>query len=225
MQLNLTTLMSDAKILAVNYKFQKHHEGKMLIQQGTAFREHIRNVLQGNIDVSKLNDPTQLSEAVRFDVPTRLVSPSFISRHTRVHYGILFAVTIEVGHIFKLNHLLEFSIPLTIANLPHDHLVRVPDLTAALDYRESDECPIFFDPALDEPPSIGGISASGIPIQSPPQNEEPPNYFSLSDMPQQPGRKVRKERTVVLSRPAKGAYHAQGLIEALVIPGLFDEDW
>lgn len=231
MQLNLTTLHAEAKITGIEYKFQKHHEGKMLVQQGTAFREHIRTVLSGTVPISKAADQPMISETVRFDVPTRLVSPSFISRHTRVHYGLLFLVTVEHGHLFKTSHVLEFSIPLTIANLPHDHLLRIPELTAIQNYRDSKECPIFFDPSLDEPPPVQGVPSEWIgpltaALTTSPQNDEPPNYFSLPNLPPQlEVRKERKERTVFLSRPAKGAYNASDLSDAVIVPGLFDEDW
>ncbi|KAI7859264.1 hypothetical protein BDC45DRAFT_432949 [Circinella umbellata] len=234
MQLNLTSLHADAKILSIDYKFRKHHEGKMLVQQGTAFREHIRTVIHGSVPISSTSShPSSLiSETVRFDVPTRLVSPSFTTRHTRVHYGLQFIITIEQGHLFKNNHIVEFSIPLIIANLPHDHLLRIPDLTAIQNYRDSKECPLFFDSGLEEPPEpqglpsdlLGPLTAALIP--SPPQNEEPPSYFSLPNLPPQLElRKERKERTVYLTRPAKGAYHAGEIMEAAIIPGLFDEDW
>ena len=235
MQLNFTSLNADAKILSIDYKFRKHHEGKMLVQQGTAFREHIRTVIHGNVPITSSNISTSsspISETVRFDVPTRLVSPSFTTRHTRVHYGLQFIITIEQGHLFKNNHIVEFSIPLIVANLPHDHLLRIPDLTAIQNYRDSKDCPLFFDSGLDEPPEpqglpsdlLGPLTAALMP--SPPQNEEPPSYFSLPNLPPQLElRKERKERTVYLSRPAKGAYHAGEIMEAAIIPGLFDEDW
>ncbi|KAI9253773.1 hypothetical protein BDA99DRAFT_518947 [Phascolomyces articulosus] len=237
MQLNLTSLHADAKIVSIDYKFRKHHEGKMLVQQGTAFREHIRTVIHGNVPISG-SSSSPISETVSFDVPTRLVSPSFTTRHTRVHYGLQFIVTVEQGHLFKNSHVMEFSIPLIIANLPNDHLLRIPDLTAIQNYRESKECPIFFEAGLEEPPEpqglpsdlLGPLTAALIP--SPPQqqnehnNEEPPSYFSLPNLPPQLElRKERKERTVYLTRPAKGAYHAGELMEAVIIPGLFDEDW
>ncbi|KAG2217277.1 hypothetical protein INT45_005379 [Circinella minor] len=216
MQLNLTSLHADAKILSIDYKFRKHHE-----------------VIHGSVPISSTSSNSSLiSETVRFDVPTRLVSPSFTTRHTRVHYGLQFIITIEQGHLFKNNHIVDFSIPLIIANLPHDHLLRIPDLTAIQNYRDSKECPLFFDSGLDEPPEpqglpsdlLGPLTAALIP--SPPQNEEPPSYFSLPNLPPQLElRKERKERTVYLTRPAKGAYHAGEIMEAAIIPGLFDEDW
>ncbi|KAF7724651.1 hypothetical protein EC973_000823 [Apophysomyces ossiformis] len=233
MQLNMTVLHSEAKLTNVTFKFRKHHEGKLLVQQGTAFREYVRVVLQKTVPITG-PDNSQISERVHFDVPTKLVSPSFASRHTRVYYDLQFLVTIEHGHLFKSTHTAEFSIPLTIANLPHDQLPRIPELLSIRNYRESNECPQFFDPSLTEPPPV----PQGLPSQwigpltaalmgnTPQGGEEPPSYFSLSQLPPQFELcKERKERVVFLSRQAKGAYHAAELGEATIIPGLFDEDW
>jgi hypothetical protein len=231
MQLNMTTLQSDSKITSLVYRFRKHHEGKMLVQQGTAFKEHIRTVVQETVTLPP-TDLTQLSETIQFDVPTRLVSPSFVSRHTRVHYDLCFEVTIDQGHLFKTSHVNEFAIPLTIANLPFDQLLRVPELTSIQHYRQSTECPLFFDPALEEPPAPQGLPSELIgpltaALMSPNSSEEqPPSYFSLPELPPQfELRRERKERTVFMTRQARGAYHSAELGEATIIPGLFDEDW
>lgn len=230
MQLNMTILHSDAKITNILYKFRKHHEGKMLVQQGTAFRDSIRTVIQEPVNLDK-SDLTQLSETIRFDVPTRLVSPSFTSRHTRVYYDLCFQVTIEHGHLFKTSHVTEFAIPLCIANLPYTQLLRIPDLTSIQHYCQSTECPLFFDPTLDEPPAPQGLPSELIgpltaALMSPNQTEEPPSYFSLPELPPQfELRRERKEKTVFMTRQARGAYNGLDLGEATIIPGLFDEDW
>ncbi|KAI8333051.1 hypothetical protein BC941DRAFT_434971 [Chlamydoabsidia padenii] len=229
MQLNMTTLHSDCKIANINFKFRKHHEGKMLVQQGTAFREHTRTVLLGSVPLTGNSTHTRLSEIVAFDIPTRLVSPSFTTRHTRVYYDIQFQVQFEHGHLFKSVHTAEFAIPLTIANLPHEQLLRIPDLTSTQHYQDSKECPLFFDPGLDEPPAPQGLPSELIgpltaALMSPPQNEEPPSYFSLPSLPPQfEIRKERKERTVQMSKPAKGAYFTVDIGEAIVVRGLYDE--
>ncbi|KAI8644917.1 hypothetical protein BD408DRAFT_339711 [Parasitella parasitica] len=232
MQLNMMILHSDSKITSIVYRFRKHHEGKMLVQQGTAFRENIRTVIQDVVLLPSTCDLTQLSETIKFDVPTRLVSPSFLSRHTRVHYDLCFQVTIEQGHLFKTSHVNEFAIPLTIANLPYNQLLRIPDLTAIQHYQQSTECPLFFDPALEEPPAPQGLPSELIgpltaALMSPnSSDEQPPSYFSLPELPPQfELRKERKERTVFMTRQARGAYHGHDLGEATVIPGLYDEDW
>ncbi|KAI8979985.1 hypothetical protein BDB01DRAFT_251189 [Pilobolus umbonatus] len=231
MQLNMITLQSDLKIANIVYRFRKHYEGKMLVQQGTAFRESIRTIVKDNISLSS-SYPTQISETISFNVPTRLVSPSFTSRHTRVFYDILFQVSIEYGGLFKTNYLTEFAIPISIANLPSDQLLLIPDLTSIQHYRNSTECPTFFDPVLDEPPAphglpselIGPLTAALINPHQP--EEQPPSYFSLPELPPQfEIRKERKEKTVFLNRQAKNAYHSIDLPEATIIPGLFDEEW
>lgn len=232
MQLNMTTLHSDSKISSVVYRFRKHHEGKMLVQQGTAFKESIRTVIQEGVNLNS-SDSSQLSETIQFNVPTRLVSPSFTSRHTRVYYDISFQVTIDQGHLFKTSYVNEFSIPITIANLPYDQLLRIPDLTSILHYRNSTECPSFFDPELEEPPAPQGLPSEIIgpltaALMSPENSseEQPPSYFSLPELPPQfEIRKERKERTIFMTRQARGAYHSTDLTEATVIPGLYDEDW
>ncbi|KAI8340646.1 hypothetical protein BC941DRAFT_450131 [Chlamydoabsidia padenii] len=226
MQLNMTTLHSDYKIGNITYKFRKHHEGKMLVQQGTAFRDHTRTVLQGTIPLTNTSTATSLSEILTFDIPTRLVSPSFATRHTRVYYDLYFQVQIEHGHLFKSTHIAEFAIPMTIANLPHEQILRIPDLTASQRYQDSMECPIFFDPSLDEPPASQGLPSELVgpltdALRSPPSNEEPPSYFSLPTLPPQfQLQKERKERTVHTSKPVKGP---TDLAEATIIRGLYDE--
>lgn len=252
MQLNVSTIHSDSKITSIQFKFRKHHEGKMIIQQGTAFREHIRNVIQGKLALhgpnNNNNNGTNISEDVTFDIPTRLVSPSFASRNTRVRYDLQFIVTFEHGHVFKSEVTTNFVIPLIIANLPHDQLLRISDITSIKSYQFSRECPLFFSPELDAPPQnqelitnelLGSLTAA---LNSPAlsinnnqhqqtngqshHNEEPPSYFSLPSLPPQLELfKERKEKTVFLSTSAKAAYNAPELDNAVIIKGLYDEGW
>ncbi|ORZ26209.1 hypothetical protein BCR42DRAFT_486247 [Absidia repens] len=231
MQLSMTTLHSDCKIGNISFKFRKHHEGKMILQQGTAFRENVHTVLQGKIPLTDDSTNTNLSELISFNIPTKLVSPSFSTRHTRIYYDLQFQVQLLHGQLFKVNHTAEFAIPLSIANLPHEQLLRVPDLTSTQFYQDSKECPNFFDPDLDEPPEPRGLPSELIgPLTSalvtPPQHgeEQPPSYFSLSTLPPQLEiRKERKERTVYTSAPARGAYYLTELAEAIIVHGLYDE--
>ncbi|KAF7721344.1 hypothetical protein EC973_004844 [Apophysomyces ossiformis] len=223
MQLNMTTLNSDAKITGISYKFRKHHEGRMLIQRGTAVQEHVRIVFQGTLNLSNNNC---ISESLAFDIPTKLVSPSFTSRHTRVRYDIQFLVTTEYGSLFKSVHVAEFNIPLTIANLPYDQLLLIPNLTSVQCYQQSYESPIFFDPTLDEPSTEWPNELATVltPLITTPQGEDPPNYFSL---PQQLCRN-RKEKTTYLTGSAKAFYRygtGPEITEASVIPGVFHEEW
>ncbi|GAN00773.1 hypothetical protein MAM1_0002c00196 [Mucor ambiguus] len=229
MHLKIFLGQSDSRITSVGFKFRKHHEGKMLVQRGTAFREHIRVVLQGQIPVP--GSDFKFEQDISFDVPTRLVSPSFISHHTRVYYDIQFQVTMEHGGLFKSTHTSEFAIPITIANLPYDQLLRIPGLTSIEFYKTSKESPQFFDPTLEEPPEqsalpselLGSIQTA---LMTSTPRDEPPNYFSIPTLPSQLElRKERKERSVYLTRSVRGNAPGAELTEAMVIPGLFDESW
>ncbi|CAO3654225.1 unnamed protein product [Cunninghamella echinulata] len=240
MQLNISTLHSECKINAIHFKFRKHHEGKMVIQQGTAFRDHVRTVIQGKIPINS-NCNTHISEEVTFDVPTRLVSPSFISRNTRVCYDLQFQIHLEHGHVFKSETVADFAIPLTIANLPFEQLLRIPDITSIQFYQQSKECPLFFNPELSEPPEPQGLPSELLgpltaAINTPASNtshqvnnnnmEEPPSYFSLPSLPPQLElRKERKEKTVFTTTSAKSAYNISDIDNAVIIKGLYDEGW
>lgn len=229
MHLKVLPTHSDSKITSLQFKFRKHHEGKMLVQKGTAFREHTRVVLQGNVPIVGTNQH-QLEEDISFNVPTRLVSPSFSSHHTRVHYDLQFLIGMDHGGaLFKTLHTYDFSIPIIIANLPYDQLLRIPGLTSIAFYKSNKECPQFFDPVLDEPPEqpslsdelMGSIQQA---LMTSTPREEPPNYFSIPTIPAHiEFRRERKERTVYLTRLAKGSTY--DVTEATIIPGLFDESW
>lgn len=229
MHLKIRLAQSDSRITNVSFKFRKHHEGKMLVQKGTAFREHVRTVLQGNMPVPGTENT--FDQDITFDVPTRLVSPSFITQHTRVYYDIQFQITMEHGGIFKSTSSADFAIPITIANLPYDQLLRIPGLTSIEAYRNSKECPQFFEPTLEEPPEqsalpselMGSIQAA---LMTSTPRDDPPNYFSIPTIPPQLElRKERKERTVYLTRSARGGGIGADILEATVYTGLFDEGW
>jgi hypothetical protein len=229
MHLKMVLGQSESRITSISFKFRKHHEGKMLVQKGTAFREHVRVVLQGHIPVP--GTEYKFEQDISFDIPTRLVSPSFISYHTRVYYDIQFQITIEHGSIFKSTNTVEFAIPITVANLPYDQLLRIPGLTSIEFYKTSKECPQFFDPTLEEPPEqsalpselMGSIQAA---LMTSTPRDEPPNYFSIPTIPAQLIlRKERKERSVYMTRTARGVGAGVELTEATVISGLFDDSW
>ncbi|KAI8985789.1 hypothetical protein BDB01DRAFT_721116 [Pilobolus umbonatus] len=229
MHLKVSLAQSDAKIASIVFKFRKHHEGKMLVQKGTAYREHVRVVLQGVLPVH--NNDSKYDDDITFNIPTRLVSPSFISNHTRVHYDLQFVIHVEHGSLFKSNQSCEFAIPLTIANLPNNQLLRIPGLTSIEFYRNSKQCPQFFDPSLEEPPEQLGVhsqlmnSIQAVLMTSTPR-DDPPNYFSVPNLPPQLDiMRERKEKVVYLTRSAKGSAHGADLTEATIIPGLFDEGW
>jgi hypothetical protein len=229
MHLKIRLAQSDSRITGVHFKFRKHHEGKTLVQKGTAFREHVRTVLQGHIPVP--GTESIFDQDITFDVPTRLVSPSFVSHHTRVCYDIQFQLAIEHSGLFKSTSTVDFAIPITIANLPYDQLLRIPGLTSIEFYKNSKECPQFFEPTLEEPPEqsalpselMGSIQAA---LMTSTPRDEPPNYFSIPTIPAQLElRRERKERYVYLTRNARGATGTAEILEATIIPGLFDEGW
>ncbi|KAI9019175.1 hypothetical protein CLU79DRAFT_705218 [Phycomyces nitens] len=226
MNLHITTLHSDAKITALHYKFRKHHHGKLMLSSGTAFQQNTKIVMQGTIAITS-NSPASITEDVFFSVPTRLVSPSFASRHTRVHYDILIAVTVDYGGLFKVVHNADFAIPIVIANLPNDQLLRINELMAVKSYNDSLESPIFFDPELEEPPVYNRTNNGPLSpyMLGTPQNEEPPNYFSITTLPQVEIPNERKERTVYTTRYSYGAYEATDLPDATILPGVFDDGW
>ncbi|KAG2218042.1 hypothetical protein INT45_011923, partial [Circinella minor] len=166
LELTLTTLQSDLKIIQGTYKFRKHYQGKVIVPGGTAQRYIFRDLLHGNISQPSLDNNNNHKQIISFDIPTRNVSPTFTSRHIRVYYELCFTITFEESHFLKRNNTIqcEFSIPLNIANLPNDELIRVPDLVSIQPYNiqlmgttETKKYPEFFDPsqpdATDLPPS------------------------------------------------------------------------
>lgn len=192
MQLQIATLHSDSKIAQILFKFRKHHQGKLVVSSGTAMQTHIRDVLQRTLQPSE-----DQSRLVTFDMPTRMISPTFASRHTRVFYDLHFIVTLEESHFLKKSTTTaEFSIPIHIANLPHDEITRLSDFSSLEHYTQSTACPMFQSLLEDE--------------------FEPPSYDSSIKASKQ-----RQERTLRLTRP----YHRNmELGEATIILGIFDDD-
>ena len=194
MELNLTTLQSDLKIIQGTYKFRKHYQGKLIVSGGTAQRYVIRDLLHGNIPQQTLDNDNNINgnykQNILFDIPTRNVSPTFTSRHIHVYYDLCFTITFEESHFLKRNNTIQcdFSIPLNIANLPNDELIRVPDLVAIQYYNIQPTCltetkkyPEFFDPS------------------QPDDTDLPPSYCTSSALQNQ---QQLVERTVYLTCPA-----------------------
>ncbi|KAI7867093.1 hypothetical protein BDF14DRAFT_1805468 [Spinellus fusiger] len=220
MQLYLAMIHTEFKCTSIHYKFRKHHEGKVVLQQGTAFQSNVRIILTGTVN----SHDTKTYDHITFNIPTRLVSPSFITRHTRVRYDLLFSVTTSHGHLIKSHHVSEFTIPITIANLSHEQLLRLPNTTTIENYRHSTASPFFFDPSLEEPPSSSDIHLID-PSAAHSQGEEPPSYSSLAELPPPfEIRRERKEHTQFMTRPAKNV-HLPDMSDAKVVLGLYGEDW
>lgn len=238
MKLTITPVTSEIRLSSITYRLRKHHEGRMPLQKGMAYRDHIRIPVSNPVILpTDITPQAPIVTEISFNIPTRLVSPSFASRHTRVRYDLHFLVNFEQGHtLFKSQHVTEFAVPLAIANLPNDQLLRIPDLTNIQWYTDSRECPFFFAPELEEPPALPppssvfpGASASDLtgqlftpatPIGS------PPSYFSLPGLAPQPQtrRRERQEKVIYTTRIIKSGSGAE-LGEALIVKGVTDEDW
>ncbi|KAG2203455.1 hypothetical protein INT47_008182 [Mucor saturninus] len=206
MQLVVESIPSDLIVSSVGYTLNKCSVGQLQLQRGLARKTRCRKILQGSLGVSGNNGGVRVP--VNFHVPTRLVSPSFQSRHLCVYYEIVFNIQFTShGGLLKSNPSGECTVPIGITNLPHNHLLHIPNLTSVQSYLQSKESPIFFDPFLDEPPN-----ASSIPSElwgpltaalSTPPITSPPNYFSLSELPSQFIQRDREEKTVFTSRLIK----------------------
>lgn len=230
MQLKFTMLCDSARVAHVQFRFRKHHQGKILIQRGTALRSFVRDMLQGNVAAP--------FTSLEFDIPTRMVSPTFSSRNTRVYYDLFFVVTLEEQqHLFKKksNTQCEFVIPINIGSLPHHDRGRVPDLHAIQHYTQSRALPEFFDPTRSESPDTPLPYASTTDTGDAP----PPSYYDTRHTLAKPLQ--RQERNVYLTRSVNGlltggvpgcSSNSVGspsvlaeLGEVTTIPSLFDEDW
>ncbi|KAG1451051.1 hypothetical protein G6F46_011313 [Rhizopus delemar] len=221
MHLKIVLLQTDAKMTDVTYRFRKMHEGKMILVSGTAVSDYMRIIAGGRCPVDESG--SHYATDIAFTIPTRLVSPSFTTTHTRVHYDLLFNVTCETKGLFKTTHEIEFSVPVMIGNLKHEQMLCVNGLTSIGHYRHNKDLPMFFDHNLEEPPEL--VTNEGDqeeqPLTSTPR-EEPPNYFSIPTIPPQLELRRQREETVVyLTSSAKGC----DLPEATMFYSLFDENW
>ncbi|RCH96192.1 hypothetical protein CU097_014659, partial [Rhizopus azygosporus] len=202
MSLNIESLSADMIVSAVNFTFNKHTDGQIQLQRGLARKSKVRQILQASVPVP--GNAGNVHVPVHMHVPTRLVSPSFQSRHINVYYDIVFTIQFSNrSSILKSNASADFILPIGITNLPHNHLLHIHNLTSVLSYQDSKESPVFFDPSLDEPPSQhhqnwGPLSSTlSTPVTS------PPSYFSLPDLPSQFIQRDREEKTVFTSRLIK----------------------
>lgn len=202
MELNVESIPKDLVVSGVSYTLNKCCIGQMQLQRGLARKSKSRKILSGAVAVA--GNAGTVKIPVSFHVPTRLVSPSFQSRHLCVYYELSFTIQFTNGGLLKSNPTTEFTVPIGITNLPHNHLLHIPNLTSVQSYLQSKESPIFFDPDLDEPPTQSSIPSElwgplTAALTTPPITS-PPNYFSLSDLPQQFIQKDREEKVVFTSR-------------------------
>lgn len=219
LDLQISCIPSDLIVSDLSYLLKKHHDGKLRLQRGTAVKSSYRSILQANVGVTG-NDGT-VRMPVRFQMPSRLVSPSFASRNIRVYYSLILNIQFEsLGSLLKKStYISQITIPITVANLPNSHLLRVPDLTAVQSYTYSTEAPYFFDPSLDEPPeSADAMSLAQTPLHS------PPNYFSLPSLPPQLLKRERQEKTLFTTRLVRPGV-APELGKPTFVHEYHDEEW
>ncbi|CAO3612809.1 unnamed protein product [Mucor hiemalis] len=218
MELNVDSIPKDLIVSGVSFVMNKCCTGQMQLQRGLARKSKSRKILSGTVAVA--GNAGSVKIPVNFHVPTRLVSPSFQSRHVCVYYELAFTVQFTHGGILKSNPSTEFTVPIGITNLPHNHLLHIPNLTSVQSYLHSKESPVFFDPCLDEPPTQSSIPSElwgplTAALTTPPITS-PPNYFSLSDLPQQFIQKDREEKVVFTSRLIRAGM-AQELGDPIII--------
>ncbi|KAI8090678.1 hypothetical protein BDF21DRAFT_411805 [Thamnidium elegans] len=204
MFLQVDCIPTDLIVSSVNYTLNKCTIGQLQLQRGLARRTKSRKILQGSLAVS--GNAGAVKIPVNFHIPTRLVSPSFQSRHLSVYYELAFDILFtNHGVLLKsTTYGSECTIPIGITNLPHNHMLHIPSLTSVQSYLQSKESPIFFDPFLDEPPNQSTIPSElwgplTAALTTPPITS-PPNYFSLSDLPPQFIQKDREEKVMFTSR-------------------------
>ncbi|KAI7887091.1 hypothetical protein K492DRAFT_139681 [Lichtheimia hyalospora FSU 10163] len=183
MQLTTVPLNSDIKITNITYKFRRHHQGRLTTQRGTAVRQQTHELLDATISA-----PVSQQSSVVFSIPTLMVSPTFSSRHVRTMYDLLLRVTMEETHFLKRSTTFhcECSIPIHIANLPHDEMMRIPDLLSIEQYTQSKLSPFFY----------GEYEAECNNTSSP-----PPGYYSGHD---------RQQHTVYMSMQTSPKFNSNG---------------
>lgn len=228
-QLEIRCLPSDMIISGLGYTFKKHHDGKLRVQQGTAYRKE-ESVIVSETSVGIPGNDGEARIPLHFRLPTRGVSPSFTSRHLRVYYSLVLHIECQqgTGRLLKKNnlHKADLIVPVAIANLQHDQMLQVPNLTAIQPYHTSDDVPMFFDPSLDEPPSTPLLTANGtgaacmLQQNSTPPLQSPPNYFSLHTLPPQLRKQKRVERVTHTSHTFLGDN-----VDAVDIVDIFDDEW
>jgi hypothetical protein len=205
MVLDVETLPSDLIVSQVTFSLVKSSWGQIQLQRGTARKSKTKKILMTTVAVPGNDGSVRIP--VKFQIPTRLVSPSFQSQNLRVYYEIIFSIQFQSLGLLKSSQYVDFTVPIGITNLPYNHLLHIPHLTSVQSYHHSKEPPIFFDPFLDEPPSQTGIPSElwgplTAALTTPPTTS-PPNYFSLPHLPSQFIQKDREQKTTFTSRLIK----------------------
>ncbi|CDH60076.1 hypothetical protein RO3G_02051 [Lichtheimia corymbifera JMRC:FSU:9682] len=230
-QLEIRCLPSDMIISDLGYTLKKHHDAKLRLQQGTAYRKD-ESVIVYETHTGVPGNDGEARIPLHFRLPTRGVSPSFTSRHLRVYYSLVLHIECRqqqgsTGRLLKKNniHKADLVVPIAIANLQHDQMLQVSNLTAIQPYQTSDDVPMFFDPSLDEPPSTPLLTANGtgasslLQQNSTPPLQSPPNYFSLHTLPPQLRKQKRVERTTHTSHFLTDSTDTVDVVDVL------DDEW
>lgn len=206
MELQVDSIPENLIVSGIQFSLNKFVSGQIQLQRGLARKHTQKKILSGTLAVGGNAGSVKLP--VHFHIPTRLVSPSFQSRHIRVFYELEFTIQFTHSGLLKTSSSTsECKVPIGITNLPHHHLLHIPNLTSVQSYMESKEAPVFFDPSLDEPPNQSSIPSElwgplTAALTTPPATS-PPNYFSLSTLPSQFIKRDREERTVFTSELVK----------------------
>lgn len=207
MELQIESIPENLVVSGVTFSLFKCASGQLQLQRGVARKNKRKKIISGTPSVPGNNGSVKIP--VNFHIPTRLVSPSFQSRHIRVYYELLFNIQFvnHQGGLLKSSSVsVDFTVPIGITNLPNHHLLHIPDLTSIRSYTQCKEAPFFFDPSLDEPANPAEFQELWAPttasLNTPPAIS-PPNYFSLCSQPSQFMKQDREERVVFTSRLIK----------------------
>ncbi|KAI9025210.1 hypothetical protein CLU79DRAFT_744578 [Phycomyces nitens] len=215
---DIKAIPSNAVVSELSFVLTKTVEGKKACQLGTVRRMETQDILSENVPVHGNDGSVRLP--LHFKLPDRLVSPCFQSKHIRTHYSLVVTVRIELLKTLLKSSSIQtssFTMPISIGNLSHDNILAIPDLTSLQDYRQSTDCPLFFDPELDNPPSATSMWGPMTTLRATPPVASPPNYFSLPQQTPQAGGTRQSDVVIETSRFVK-----QGDVPSLGEPMYID---
>ncbi|OAD74526.1 hypothetical protein PHYBLDRAFT_167935 [Phycomyces blakesleeanus NRRL 1555(-)] len=223
--LDIKAIPSNAVVSELSFILEKTLEGRKTYQVGTVRRLETQEILSENVPVHGNDGSVRLP--LHFKLPGRLVSPCFQSKHIRTHYSLVVTVRIELLKTLLKSSSIQtasFTMPISIGNLSHDNILAIPDLTSLQDYRQSTECPIFFDPVLENPPSSTSMWGPMTTLRATPPVASPPNYFSLPQQTPQAGGTRQPDVVIETSRFVKQG-DVPSLGEPMWIDATDDGEW